>query len=291
MRLPTTNVTRRSAITMLGGAAMLGLAACGSTSRGSSSAGSDAATTESASSDQLEPTSGMDFVVGFDQEYPPYGYVGDDGEYTGFDLDLAQRVCEIQGWNYQPNPIDWDAKDGELNGGSITCIWNGFTREGREDQYTFSNDYMRNAQVIVVKADSDVKSLEDLAGKSVVTQVDSAALEVLEGDQAELAATFGSLEEQSEYNTVFMQLESGAIDAVACDLSIAQYQMSAKPDAYVMLDETLSEEHYAVGFKQGNTDLADAVNATLAEMKEDGTIEKLCEKYAEYGISFENVVL
>ena len=254
---------------------------------GCSSSSSD----QAESTDQLAVEEGMDFIVGFDQDYPPYGFVGDDGEYTGFDLDLAKEVCERNGWNYVAQPINWDAKDGELNGGAITCIWNGFTREGREDQYTFSNDYMRNAQVIVVKADSDVKSLEDLAGKSVVTQVDSAALEVLEGDQAELAATFGSLEEQSEYNTVFMQLESGAIDAVACDLSIAQYQMSAKPDAYVMLDETLSEEHYAVGFKQGNTDLADAVNATLAEMKEDGTIEKLCEKYADYGISFENLVL
>lgn len=270
--------------------AMLAVGCSGNAASSSSSAASSDSSSSAAQA--VDESADIDtLIVGFDNSYPPYGYIGDDGEYTGFDLDLAKEVCERNGWNYVAQPINWDAKDGELNGGAITCIWNGFTREGREDQYTFSNDYMRNAQVIVVKADSDVKSLEDLAGKSVVTQVDSAALEVLEGDQAELAATFGSLEEQSEYNTVFMQLESGAIDAVACDLSIAQYQMSAKPDAYVMLDETLSEEHYAVGFKQGNTDLADAVNATLAEMKEDGTIEKLCEKYADYGISFENVVL
>ena len=263
----------------------LALAACMLAGCSSNNASNDKKDAAATSSDKTA------LIVGFDQSYPPYGFVGNDGNFTGFDLDLAAEVASRNGWDIQLEPIDWDAKDTLLNSGAITCIWNGFTREGREDQYTFSNDYMRNAQVIVVKADSDIKSLEDLAGKSVVTQVDSAALEVLEGDQAELAATFGSLEEQSEYNTVFMQLESGAIDAVACDLSIAQYQMSAKPDAYVMLDETLSEEHYAVGFKQGNTDLADAVNATLAEMKEDGTIEKLCEKYAEYGISFENVVL
>lgn len=246
---------------------------------------------EAASSEQLVVEEGMDLIVGFDQDYPPYGFVGDDGEYTGFDLELAKEVCDRNGWNFVAQPINWDAKDGELNGGAITCIWNGFTMEGREDNYTFSNPYMRNAQVIVVKAGSDIASLEDLAGKAVVTQVDSAALEVLQGDRADLAATFGSLEEQAEYNTVFMQLESGAIDAVACDLSIAQYQMAAKPDAYVMLDESLSEEHYAVGFKLGNTDLRDAVNATLMEMMEDGTIEALCEKYSEYGISYENVVL
>ncbi|MCH4053713.1 MAG: transporter substrate-binding domain-containing protein [Atopobiaceae bacterium] len=288
MRLTTTNVTRRSAITMLGGAAMLGLAACGSTSGGSSSAGSDAATTESASSDQLEPTSGMDFVVGFDQEYPPYGYVGDDGEYTGFDLDLAQRVCEIQGWNYQPNPIDWDAKDGELNGGSITCIWNGFTVEGRENDYTFSDPYMLNAQVIVVKADSGIKSFGDLAGKTVITQADSAALEVLQGDQADLAATFASLDTRADYNTAFMELESGAVDAVACDLSIAAYQLAQKPDTYVQLDDELSSEHYAVGFKKGNTDLAKAVTDTLKQMDSDGEVEKLCEKYSDQGISYSN---
>lgn len=246
---------------------------------------------EAASSEQLVVEEGMDLIVGFDQDYPPYGFVGDDGEYTGFDLELAKEVCDRNGWNFVAQPINWDAKDGELNGGAITCIWNGFTMEGREDNYTFSNPYMRNAQVIVVKAGSDIASLEDLADKAVVTQVDSAALEVLQGDRADLAATFGSLEEQAEYNTVFMQLESGAIDAVACDLSIAQYQMAAKPDAYVMLDESLSEEHYAVGFKLGNTDLRDAVNATLMEMMEDGTIEALCEKYSEYGISYENVVL
>ena len=254
---------------------------------GCSSSSSD----QAESTDQLAVEEGMDFIVGFDQDYPPYGFMGDDSEYTGFDLDLAKEVCERNGWNYVAQPINWDAKDGELNGGAITCIWNGFTREGREDQYTFSNDYMRNAQVIVVKADSDVKSLEDLAGKSVVTQVDSAALEVLEGDQAELAATFGSLEEQSEYNTVFMQLESGAIDAVACDLSIAQYQIAASPDSYVQLSDALSTEHYGVGFKKGDTEMADAVTKTLKEMYADGTVKTLCEKYAQYGLSYDNWLL
>ena len=166
--------------------------------------------------------------------------------------------------------------------------------EGRENDYTFSDPYMLNAQVIVVKKGSGIESLADLAGKNVITQTDSAAYDVLAGDEAtkaDLKATFASLETIGEYNTAFMQLESGAVDAVACDLSIAQYQMSAKPDAYAQLPEDLSDEHYAVGVKKGNTELADAITKTLKEMNEDGTVEKLCEKYAEYGLSYTNWIL
>ena len=252
------------------------LAGCSS----NSSEGSGAASGDAAASNEL--------IVGFDQSYPPYGFVGDDGNFTGFDLDLAAEVAERNGWTVKYEPIDWDAKDTLLNSGAITCIWNGFTRGGREDDYTFSDPYRLNGQVIVVKADKGIASLADLAGKNVITQTDSAALDVLEGDRADLAATFANLETIAEYNTAFMQLESGAVDAVACDLSIAQYQMSAKPDAYVMLDETLSSEHYAVGFKKGDTETAEKVSQTLKEMYEDGTVEELCNKYSEYGLSFEN---
>ena len=260
------------------------LSACGGSPASNGSAGSSA---------PAEDTSAdiSTLVVGFDQSYPPYGYVGDDGEFTGFDLDLAAEVAERNGWEVQYEPIDWDAKDTLLDSGAITCIWNGFTMEGREDDYTFSAPYMLNGQVIVVKADSGIESFDDLAGKTVITQVDSAALDVLEGDQASLAATFASLDQIGEYNTAFMQLESGAVDAVACDLSIAEYQMSAKPDVYVQLPEMLSEEHYAVGFKQGSEALAEQVTETLREMDEDGTVAELCEKYAEYGLSYENWVL
>ncbi len=237
---------------------------------------------------QSASAEGAEFIVGFDQSYPPYGFVGNDGNYTGFDLDLAAEVAERNGWTVKYEPIDWDAKDTLLNSGAISCIWNGFTMEGREDSYTFSDPYMLNGQVVVVKKDKGIASLDDLAGKTVITQVDSAALDVLEGDKADLAATFGKLETIGEYNTAFMQLESGAVDAVACDLSIAQYQMSAKPDAYVMLDETLSSEHYAVGFKKGNAETAEKVSQTLKAMYEDGTVEELCNKYSEYGLSFEN---
>ena len=270
-------------------AAMLALAAalmagCSGGSNESQSAGGD----EAASAESGEFT----LTVGFDQGYPPYGFVGDDGEYTGFDLDLAAEVAERNGWSLELSAIDWDAKDALLSSGSINCIWNGFTMEDREDDYTFSEPYMLNEQVIVVKSDSGIADSAALVGKTVMTQVDSAALDVLEGDAADLAATFagGAPQTISDYNNAFMQLESGMVDAVACDLSIANYQMSAKPDTYTIID-TLSSEHYAVGFKQGDEDLAATVTATLKAMYEDGTVQELCDKYAEYGLSFDNWVL
>ena len=162
--------------------------------------------------------------------------------------------------------------------------------EGREGKYTFSEPYMLNEQVVVVKKDSGINSLEDLAGKTVVTQADSAALDVLEGDKKDLADTFKDLQTLPDYNNAFMQLESGIVDAVACDLSIAQYQIAAKPDAYTQLDP-LSTEHYAVGFKLGDEALAQKVTDTLRDMYNDGTVATLCDKYAQYGVNVDNWVL
>ncbi len=234
-------------------------------------------------------------VVGLDNAYPPYGFIGDDGNLTGFDIDLATEVAKRNGWNLELEAIDWDAKDALLGQGTINCIWNGFTMEGREGKYAFSKPYMHNEQVVVVKADSGIDSLEGLAGKNVMTQVDSAALDVLEDEEGQkaLADTFagGAAQTIGDYNNAFMQLESGAVDAVACDLSIADYQMAAKPGVFVKL-EPLSTENYAVGFaKDGDAAMVDAVNKTLKEMYDDGTIAELCEKWGEYGITIDNWVL
>ena len=281
-------ISRRQFLSLAGGLAAvcgLGLVGCGGS-------GSAASTTAAASTAAADDSANItELTLGFDQAYPPYGFVGDDGNFTGFDIDLAGEVCKRNSWELKLEPIDWDAKDTLLNSGAITCIWNGFTMEGREDDYTFSEPYMKNGQVVVVKKDSGISSLADLAGKAIITQTDSAALEVLQGDQATLAATFASLDTIGDYNTAFMQLESGAVDAVACDLSIAQYQLAAKPDAYAQLDEALSSERYAVGFKKGSQQLADKVTETLTAMDADGFVADLCDKYASYGISYENWLL
>ena len=150
-------------------------------------------------------------IVGFDAEFPPYGYKADDGSYTGFDLDLAQEVCKRNNWTFKAQPIDWDAKDSELSSGTIDCIWNGFSiTDERKDKYTWSKPYIDNKQVVVVKSDSGINSLADLKDKQVETQKDSSALSALQGDNKTIADTFKNLVQIADYNTAFNDLQSGA---------------------------------------------------------------------------------
>ncbi|MBP3884265.1 MAG: transporter substrate-binding domain-containing protein [Olsenella sp.] len=234
-------------------------------------------------------------IVGFDQDFPPYGFVGSDGSYTGFDLDLAKAVCEMEGWSFTPSAISWDAKDGLLNSGQITCIWNGFTIEGREKDYAFTSAYMENRQVIVVRSGSGIANLAGLAGKNVITQADSAAYDLLSagGDQEKLGATFAQLQTIGEYNTAFMMLESGSVDAVAVDYPVAVYNIGDKTATFEILSEPLNSEHFGVGFVANDTgrDLAAKVEADLKKLDASGKVKELCEKYADKGISYDLWVL
>lgn len=284
---------------------MLSVAACGSdaASSAASAAKSEApaetaaveettaapAENNDASAAETATGEGRTFTVGFDAEYPPYGYKDESGEYTGFDLELAQEVCDRNGWTLVKQPVDWDSKDMELNTGAIDCIWNGFTMTGREDDYTFSVPYVDNSIVFVVMNDSDIKSKEDLAGKVVVTQADSSALTALtsEEDNDEnlaLAASFADLQQVADYNTAFMNLESGAVDAIAVDIGVAQYQLASRGDTFRKLDEPLSTEQYGIGFKKGNEELRDQVQDTLFEMYRDGTFDEIAAKYTDYNL-------
>ena len=223
-------------------------------------------------------------IVGFDAEYPPYGYMDENGEYTGFDLELAQAVCDLEGWELEKKPINWDSKDMELNSGSIDCIWNGFTMNGREDDYTFSEPYVDNSQVIVVADDSGIEKLTDLAGKIVGVQAASAALDLLqseeEGGQKELADTFGSLNEFADYNTAFTELQAGALDALAIDVGVAKYQLAQREEGkYKILDEPIQSEQYGIGFAKGNEELRDTVWAEVMKLYDEGEIDKLAEQY------------
>ncbi len=224
-----------------------------------------------------------DFVVGFDASFPPYGYV-ENGEYVGFDIDLAKEVAKRNGWNIKLQAIDWNSKDFELNSGTISCIWNGFTMNGREDKYTWTRAYVDNSQVVVVKADSGINELSDLAGKTVAVQDDSSALAVLTNtedndEMLALAATFNKLDKVGDYDTAFMNLASGAVDAIAMDIGVAQFKVKAGGDKYKILDKQLASEQYGVGFKKGNTQLRDKVQATLDEMIKDGTFMQIAQKW------------
>ena len=245
-----------------------------------------------ATPDNGEQTQTKTFTVGFDAEFPPYGYQDENGEYVGFDLDLAAEVCARNGWELVKKPINWDSKDMELETELIDCIWNGFTINGREDKYTWSTPYVDNSQVVVVGKDSGIASYADLAGKIVAVQADSSALAALteneDGGNEEniaLAESFEKLVEVPDYNTAFMNLEAGAVDAIAMDIGVAQYQLEQRGDAFVILDGTLAAEQYGIGFKLGNTELRDAVQKTLDEMAADGTFAKIAEKWEKWGLA------
>ena len=260
----------------------LSMTACGSSN---SAAETTAADTEAAESqaeettaEEAKTTDSGTLIVGFDQDFPPMGFVGDDGEYTGFDLELAQEVAKRLGLEYKAQPIAWDSKDMELESGNIDCIWNGFTMTGREDDYTWTEPYMANQQVFVVANDSDINSQADLAGKIVEVQADSSAEAALK-EAPELTATFKELLTTADYNTAFMDLEQGAVDAIAMDVIVAGYQIQQRNADFKILDDSLSEEEYGVGFKKGNTELRDKVQSTLEEMAEDGTLQEVSEKW------------
>ena len=224
-------------------------------------------------------------IVGFDANFPPYGFSVGRGEYMGFDLDLAQEVCNRNNWTLVKQPIDWSAKDSELNSGAIDCIWNGFSINGRENDYTWSNPYINNKQVFVVKSDSNINSLADLKGKNVEVQKGSSVSSALKGDNKTLADTFGRMVEVADYNSAILDLKVGHCDAVILDSGVAQYQVNnGNHSGLKIINGTVLSEQYGIGFKLGNTQLKDQVQKTLDEMYADGTVSKIAENYSSYGV-------
>ena len=274
---------------VMASAMVLSLAACGGAKTETTAAETTAekkeeTTTAGTTAAETAEAAGGTLIVGFDQDFPPMGFVGDNGEYTGFDLNLAKEVASRLGLEYKAQPIAWDSKDMELESGNIDCIWNGFTITGREDDYIWTTPYMANKQVFVVANDSDIKSQADLAGKVVEVQADSSAEAALKENQ-DLANTFGQLLTTPDYNTAFMDLEQGAVDAVAMDVIVAGYQIKQRNADFKILDDSLSEEEYGVGFKKGNTELRDKVQGALEEMAADGTLAKISDEWFGEGVT------
>ena len=237
-----------------------------------------------------KPAETQKLIVGFDAEFPPFGFIAADGSYDGFDLALAKEVCTRLGWEFEAVPIDWNSKDAELSAGNINCIWNGFTYTGREEEYTWSDPYVDNSIVLVVKADSGIASMADLAGKTVMAQAASSAVDAINGN-ADFKASLKEVVELGDYNMGFAELKQCTVDAIAADLGVATYQISANDGSYVILDEAVSTEQYAVGFLKGNTQLRDTVNAELLKMAEDGTMMKIAENYVDEGLVLDSLCL
>ena len=278
---------KKFAAMLLTGVMAISLAACGGSSGATTStdnAAAEPAAEETAAAETPAATDDdTEFVVGFDAEYPPYGYLDEaTGDYTGFDLELAEELCKRRGWTLKKQPINWDNKDAEIDSGTIDCIWNGMTYTGREAAYTWSKPYVNNSIVIAVLAESDIQTPADLAGKVVIVQSDSSAETALKSEElAALTGTFADLQRNASYNTCFTDMKSGAVDAVAVDIGVARYQMRNNPDTFRILEEPISTEQYAIAFKLGNEALRDKVQETYDEMLADGTVMKIAEKYSD----------
>lgn len=226
-------------------------------------------------------------VVGY-TIYEPMNYLDENGKLIGYDTELAEKVFGNLGYNVVFKEIKWENKYTDLNSGAIDCIWNGFTMNGREELYTWTGAYCDNSQVFVTRAADGLATFADLAGKVVTVQADSsceAALNDEENpDAIALRDSFASLEQCAEYNTAFMELESGAVDAIGMDIGVARFQIEGREDQFVIMEQPLQSEQYGVGFKLGNTELRDQVEETLLEMVEDGTFAKISEEWFGYDV-------
>ena len=222
------------------------------------------------------------FKMGFDAEYPPYTYMGDDGEYTGFDIEMCKKVCEILGWDIELVPINWDTKLMTLDSGEIDCIWSGLTIDVIDPEaYTLSMAYSDNSQMILTKADSGIATLDDLAGKIVGVQLGTSADILLSegGDAAELGASFGELQRFENYNVCFTELMAGSVDAVAIDIGVAAGKIAEYGDEYVMLDESFASEKYGICFRKDDAEMCEQVEGAFMQLVEDGTYLALAEEF------------
>ena len=218
-------------------------------------------------------------ILGLDPTFAPLGYTEEDGSIVGFDIDVANEVCTRLGVELVCQPIDWSAKEMELNNGNIDCIWNGMSiSPDRLATMSISVPYMRNAMILVVRSDSGYAAKADLAGKKLGLQGGSTAEEALDEDE-EFKASLGEVV-PFEYNaTALMDLEQGGLDAVLMDLVVAEYYIATEGVELVCLEETLMPEDYGIGFRKADEALTNAVNEAMFAMVKDGTMEKISEKW------------
>lgn len=225
---------------------------------------------------------GYTFRMGFDPEYPPYTYMGDDGEYTGYDIEMCKLVCEINGWELELVPVNWDTKLITLDAGEIDCIWSGLTIDVLDPEaYTISMAYSNNSQMILTKAGNGIETLDDLEGKIVGVQLGTSADILLSGDEAELASTFAGGEPVrfENYNVCFTELMAGSIDAIAIDIGVAAGKIAEYGDEYVMLEESIAPEQYGICFRKDDAELCAQVENALMQLVESGEYVALAEQY------------
>ena len=225
------------------------------------------------------------FVLGLDDSFPPLGFRSDDNEIVGYDIDLAKEVAKRLGVDFRAQPIDWDAKEMELETGKIDCVWNGFTiTEERKNALSFTEAYLNNDQVLVVRVDSGINSLADAAGKIIGIQSGSSAQEAVD-DNAAFASSIAKTIMFKDNITALNDLDIGGVDGVVMDSVVANYSIAQTKKPFKVINESLANEGYGIGFRKNEPELRDAVWAILKDMQKDGTVTAISQKWFGRDIS------
>jgi polar amino acid transport system substrate-binding protein len=218
------------------------------------------------------------FVVGLDDTFAPMGFRNDDDELVGFDIDLAREVALRLGLEVRFQPIDWDAKILELDAGNIDVIWNGLTiTPARMEEIAFSNPYLANRQIVIVRAESGIDTLEDLSGAKVGVQVASAAEEAVLASAS--ASGFDELLRYDDYATARLELDAGLIDAIVIDEVMGRYMIAAVTNDYRVLTEDFGSEEYGIGFRKSDVTFVTKVNEALEALAADGTAASIAVRW------------
>ena len=217
-------------------------------------------------------------VLGLDDSFPPMGFRDENNNIVGFDIDVATEVANRMGVELKLQPIEWSTKEMELNTGSVDCLWNGLSIDDeRKQAMDLSEPYMTNRMVLVVLNDSEYTDEASLAGKTIGVQNGSTAEKILE--ESDFSKTIGNTIGFKDNVTAFMELETKGIDAIFMDEVVANYAITSQNKDFKVLEDGLTEEEYAVGFKKGNTALKNEVQKYIDEMKADGTMTQISEKW------------
>lgn len=246
------------------------LAACGKTEAPQAAAAPEAAPA---------PVAATKFVIGLDDNFPPMGFRDEKNELVGFDIDMAREAAKRIGFEVEFKPIDWSAKEAELLGKRVDALWNGLTiLESRKEKIAFTDPYMSNKQIIVVKADSGIKTKAELAGKIVGVQDASSAVTAIEAE-TELFSHFKEFKKFGDNITALMDLEAGRLDVVVVDEVVGRFHVSKKPDVYYVLEEDFGTEDYGVGLRKDDPENLAKINEALNAMKQDGTAAQISNKW------------
>ena len=224
------------------------------------------------------------FIMGIDPEYPPFSYMDDSGNYTGFDVEVCKAACEYLGWNFEVFGVNWDQKLVQLDAKECDCVWSGMTilDSMKEAGYVLSAPYYENEQVLLVKADSAFKSSKDLAGKDVAVQLGTSGESLLaeDGDLAEMAATFGKVITCDSFLKCFTELSGNAVDAVFVDKPVAD-DYAAKNEGFRIIDEDLGAEQYGIAFRGDDAETCAAMETAVAALVANGTYAKIAANYPD----------